>query len=449
MSFFNLSDNLKKIKETYLIWLFPMFLITCFILIGDNNSYKSVTVGQKKSETFVDNSDTSVTIGLNYYENPVTIDRDDDELSKNRYINDYIQTSAEIESLYAKYAMLMDRDNRRVLYEKNGYIKAPMASTTKIMTLLVTLENANLEDVVTVSEYAASMPDVQLNIRNGEQYRLIDLLYSLMLESHNDSAVAIAEHVGGSVEGFAKLMNDKAKELGAYDTNFVTPNGLDHEDHYTTAYDLALIASYAVTNSTFCEIIRTPSYTFHEQTTGRSFTVNNKDRFLTSYPGAIGIKTGFTGNAGYCFVGAVDIDDKHLVSVVLASGWPPHKTYKWKDTTKLMDYGVNNYTRKEVVSPETEFDKIPVIESIEGGEITPYAKEGVSLLLNENEIVTYKIQLPEIIMAPVKKDATIGSITIFIDGSEYKVLPLYTREGKRLLTYEYVLKRLVRKYFKL
>lgn len=355
--------------------------------------------------------------------------------------------NAEIDGLYAKYALLMDSDNGRVLYEKDGYSKAPMASTTKIMTLIVTLENANLDDIVEVSDYAASMPDVQLNIRSGEQYRLKDLLYSLMLESHNDSAVAIAEHVGGNVEGFAALMNEKAESLGAYNTHFVTPNGLDHEDHYTTAYDLALIASYAIKIPEFCEIVGTPSYTFHEQTTGRTFTVNNKDRFLTSYPGAIGIKTGFTGNAGYCFVGAVDRDGKHLVSVVLASGWPPHKMYKWQDTVKLMDYGINNYNLKEVLLPETEFDKIEVTDSIEGGTITAYAKDSVTLLLSDDEEISYDIKLPAKLKAPVKKDDTVGNVTICIDGVEYKVVLLYAKEGKRLRTFSYVLKQILKRYF--
>ena len=147
--------------------------------------------------------------------------------------------------LYARSAVLMDADTGRILFEKNGGEQLPMASTTKIMTLLVTLENADLEGEVAVSSYAASMPDVQLNIREGERYRLRDLCYSLMLESHNDTAVAIAEHVGGSVEGFASMMNQKARDLGCAHTYFITPNGLDAQDangvHSTTAADLAKI----------------------------------------------------------------------------------------------------------------------------------------------------------------------------------------------------------------
>ena len=173
-----------------------------------------------------------------------------------------VQTELPPLKLYAQGAVLMDAKSGRVLYSKNGEEQLPMASTTKIMTLIVTLERANLDDIVTVSSYAASMPNVQLHIREGEQYRLRDLLYSLMLESHNDSAVAIAEHVGGSVEEFAVLMNQKAQEIGCKDTWFITPNGLDAtaeysnavgekelKNHSTTAKDLARIMAYCVLES--------------------------------------------------------------------------------------------------------------------------------------------------------------------------------------------------------
>lgn len=417
MSFFN--DLKATFRDSYLLWGFSIFLIISCIGIQLLSPY--------------DNSPNQYQHMHNY----MAVDAD-------------VKSNGEkydIGTLYAKYALLMDADNGRVLYEKNGYAQAPMASTTKIMTLLVTLENANLDDVLTVSDYAASMPDVQLNIKSGEQYRIGDIVYSLMLESHNDSAVAIAEHVGGSVEGFATMMNEKASELGAYNTHFVTPNGLDSEGHYTTAYDLALITAYALKNPKFCEIIGTPTYSFHEQTSGRAFTVNNKDAFLTSYQGAIGVKTGFTGNAGYCFVGAVDRDGKHLISVVLASGWPPNKRYKWKDTARLMDYGINNYSAKEILASGTEFQQIPVERSIEGGAVTPYVKDGVSLLLRDDEAVTYDIKLPTNMIAPVGQDSTIGYVTVYIDGEEYKVLPLYVREEKRLLTYSYVLKCIFARYF--
>jgi len=253
--------------------------------------------------------------------------------------------------LYAGAAVLMDAMTGRVLYEKNGYEQKAMASTTKIMTCIVALEYGNLNELVTVSAYAASMPNVKLGVRNGEQFLLKDLLYSLMLESHNDVAVAIAEHVAGSVEAFAALMNQKARDIGAYNTNFVTPNGLDANGHYTTAADLALIGAYAIKNNKFVEITNTASYTFSNNAGTRSFNVNNKNSFLNQMDGAFGIKTGYTGQAGYCFVGALKRDGKVLVSVVLGSGWPPNKTNKWSDTKKLMNYGLSNYSYEVIFSP--------------------------------------------------------------------------------------------------
>ncbi len=357
------------------------------------------------------------------------------------------EENKEPSNLNAKYALLMDATNRRVLFEKSGYEQVPMASTTKIMTLLVALENGDLNDIVTVSKQAACMPDVQLNMNTGEQYILSDLLYSLMLESHNDTAVAIAEHIGGSVEGFAAMMNEKAKELGAYHTNFVTPNGLDAEGHCTTAYDLALIASYAIENELFLQIVQTPSHTFHEQTIGRCFTVNNKDRFLTSYDGAIGIKTGFTNDAGYCFVGAVDKDNKRFVSVVLACGWPPNKSFKWKDTTQLMDYGIEQFHSKEILKAGTSFQQIPVLDSIEDEAITPFVNDSIMLLLKEEEPVSFDVKLPTQLTAPVKKNETIGEIIVYVNDEKYQVLPLYSNDNRSKITYEYILKKIIFQYF--
>lgn len=357
-----------------------------------------------------------------------------------------LPTASEPDSLQAKYALLMDAENRRVLFEKNGYTEVPMASTTKIMTLLVALEHASPDEVVTVSAYAASMPEVHLGMKKGEQYRLCDLYYSLMLESHNDTAVAIAEHVGGSVDGFADLMNEKAAEIGAVHTHFVTPNGLDAEGHYTTAYDLALIASCALENEAFQEIIQTPAYSFQELNGKRSVSVVNKDLFLTSYEGALGIKTGFTGKAGYCFVGAARRGEKKFVSVVLASGWPPHKAYKWKDTTRLMDYGMNNYEPRQILKKHTVFQAVPVTDSIEQEAVPSYAEDEVTLLLREGEEVTTEAELPDKLQAPVRKHDQIGTLTVRIDGEIYRSLPLYAEEDRRRITFGYVLGQIIRRF---
>lgn len=186
--------------------------------------------------------------------------------------------------LYAKSAVLMDAKSGRVLYAKDGNQHMPNASTTKIMTCILAIEQGNPEDEVTISSYAASMPKVHLGMNAEDKFYLKDLLYSLMLESHNDSAVAVAEHIGGSVEGFADRMNQKAEELGCRDTYFITPNGLDAQDekgvHGTTAEDLSRIMSYCIKNKTFLEITRTASYCFSNVSGTRNYTCNNHNAFL-------------------------------------------------------------------------------------------------------------------------------------------------------------------------
>lgn len=263
---------------------------------------------------------------------------------------------AELQSLYAQSAVLIDAESGRVLFSKNGNEQKPMASTTKIMTCILALELGNMEDTATASSYAASMPQVHLGVSNGEEFRLKDLLYSLMLESHNDAAVVIAEHIGGSVEGFAALMNEKARELGCENTYFITPNGLDAQDetgeHSTTAEDLAHIMKYCIMDSPkkdeFLEITQTVSYTFTDLAGTRSFSCNNHNAFLRMMDGALSGKTGFTGKAGYCYVGALKRDGKTFIVALLACGWPNNKTYKWSDTKKLMTYGLENYEYRQV-----------------------------------------------------------------------------------------------------
>ena len=337
--------------------------------------------------------------------------------------------------LHAMSALLLDASNNRVLYEKDGFKEMPMASTTKIMTCIVTLENADLNDVVTVSSYAARMPDVQLNIRTGEQFYLRDLLYSLMLESHNDVAVAIAEHVGGSVEGFATMMNDKARELGCENTHFVTPNGLDAEGHYTTARDLAVIASYAIKNEKFIKVTNTSSYQFKEIKKGRGFSVSNKNRFLYMMEGAIGIKTGFTGDAGYCFVGAIKRTDKTLISVVLGCGWPPSKNLKWSDTKELMSYGIDYYKERQIFE-DVNFD--PVF--VKDGQVR-YEKlfmEGdLTLLMRDDETVHIEYDIPKVLQAPVGKNTIVGYANYYINSVPYWKLPIYTTESVDKINFKF------------
>ena len=373
--------------------------------------------------------------------------------------------------LYALSACLMDADSGRVLYDKNADEVRAMASTTKIMTLIVALEYANEDDIVTVSPYAASMPDVQLNIMAGEQYRLGDLYYAMMLESFNDVAVTIAEYIGECyalnqddrtantdikarsyddskkyVHTFAKLMNEKAKELGCENTYFITPNGLDAEDengkHSTTAKELAVIASYAIKNERFNDIIGTRQYSFCEVNGTRNCSAYNKDAFLNQMNGAFGIKTGFTGNAGYCFVGALKSDGRTFISVVLGSGWPSNRTYKWKDTRKLMEYGINNFFPRTVFSTIENYKDVMVKDGMEESTSTCIAGE-LSLILCDADDVRVVYELEDYIDAPVSAGDVVGKAIIYVNGQRMGSFPITAAAAVERANYMRYLKRLL------
>lgn len=366
--------------------------------------------------------------------------------------------------LYAKGAVLMDAKSGRVLYSKNGREVMPMASTTKILTCILALENSSPEDTITASAYAAGMPKVKLYMKEGEHYLLKDLLYSLMLESHNDTAVAIAEHIGGSVEGFAQMMNAKAKEIGCESSFFLTPNGLDAtvkatgQFHSTTAEDLAKIMAYCVTKSekkdAFLKITQTSGYTFTNQE-GRSFSCHNHNAFLNMMEGAISGKTGFTNRAGYCYVGALERDGRVFTVALLACGWPNHKTYKWSDTKKMMSYGIDNFHYKDVFKPITLPDLI-----VEDGipednspfheakvSLTLAEQEPLSLLLKESDCVTVETQLKRQIKAPVEKGRVAGQVVYKLNDEVVKSYPVLVTERIGKISYKWMLSYIARQYF--
>lgn len=358
-----------------------------------------------------------------------------------------VQAEGTPENLYARSAVLMDADTGRILFGKNDNEVMPMASTTKIMTLLVTLEHADLDEIVEVSARAASMPDVQLHIREGERYRLQDLCYSLMLESHNDSAVAIAEHVGGTVEGFAAMMNQKAKHLGCYHTYFITPNGLDAEDehgkHSTTARDLARIMRCCIKNETFLSITREPSWTFTDMDGNRSFTVQNKNAFLQMMEGALTGKTGFTNEAGYCYVGALERGEKRLITVVLACGWPNHKTWKWMDTKALMNYGLEDYHKETVGSDRMALEPVSVMDGQK--EKVEILTDAVleDFLLKEDDEFTMEVLVPDILKAPVQAGELVGSVAYYINGQIVDLFPVYTASEVKKIDLEWRLRQVI------
>ena len=395
----------------------------------------------------------------------------------------------EEEELYAKAAVLMDADSGRVLYGKNENEVLAMASTTKIMTCIIALENGNLSDVVEISSYAASMPEVKLGMKKGEKYRLEDLLYSLMLESHNDTAVAIAEHIGRemmqkdrvntcdsteeesktAVAAFVNVMNQKAEELGCRDTWFITPNGLDGEElveddagekslkyHQTTAAELARIMAYCITESAqaeqFLQITQTDSHSFGNDA-GRSFYCTNHNAFLTMMPGVLSGKTGFTTKAGYCYVGALEDDGRKYVVALLACGWPNNKTYKWADTRKLMEYGIEEYHYRsftDVMPAEVKWlSPLPVRDGqterldeqayveLKYSEDAVLEQEKMGLLMRNGEEIKVEYSVEKELQAPVREGQKVGEVRYIVDENIYYTEEIVTAHGVEVINWRW------------
>ncbi len=319
-------------------------------------------------------------------------------------------------AVVADGAILMDYATGRVLWSKNPTKPLSNASTTKIMTAMIVLENADLSDTVIVSKNASKAPEVKLFLKENEEVKLEDLMYALMLESSNDAAVAIAEHVAGTVEEFCKMMTDKAKELGCTDTIFETPNGLDKGEHHSTALDMAIITRYALGNEEFIKITNTKERSFSSNL--KSYQLNNKNKLLSTYEGGNGVKTGFTNKAGQCFVGAAKRDDMQLISVVLASGWGTSgKNQKWVDTKILLDYGFENYNYETIITKGDVAGQINV-EKTKTPTIDLVYEKGLMLPLREDEKNSIEItsKYEKNYLAPVEKNINLGKATVKING---------------------------------
>ena len=324
-------------------------------------------------------------------------------------------------SLNARAAVLMDADSGRILYGKNETMAFPMASTTKIMTLIVALEHNEPDQIVMASAGASAMPEVRLCVHEGERYRMEDLYYAMMLESFNDAAMMIAEGTVGSVENFAELMNEKAISLGCTQTYFITPNGLDAANekgvHSSTAEDMAKIMRYAIDNEDFLKITQTADYSFTDCDRKRSFEVHNKNVLLTMMDGVLSGKTGYTADAGYCYVCAVKKDDRTFIAALLGSGWPPHKGYKWSDVQTLLDYGDKNYRYQTIDISKGVPDRQVHVMNGEQDFATVRAKQtNYRFLLSSKDKVHVESVLPGQLEAPVEAGQSVGSIRIFVNG---------------------------------
>lgn len=344
------------------------------------------------------------------------------------------------ETLYARSAVLMDADSGRILFEKNGEERLANASTTKILTCILALEKGEPEETVTFSEEAVRQPEVHLGASKGEIFYLEDLLYSLMLESHNDTAVAVAEAISGSTAAFAEEMNQKAKEIGCTETHFVSPNGLDWEDedgpHETTAGDLARLLRYCIRQSPkkeeFLKITRTGEKSFSNLSGTRTYSCTNHNAFLSMMDGALTGKTGFTGKAGYCYTGALSDGDRTFIIALLACGWPNNKTYKWSDARALFSYGLSAYRYDRIELPGG-FGTVSVKEGVLPGQAIDGKAEVALLLAGEKEFrlllsgqdeVKWKVTLPKILEAPVMEGEQEGEAVLLLNGETIASCPV-------------------------
>lgn len=329
--------------------------------------------------------------------------------------------------LDATNAIVMDMKTGRVLYEKHAYVKKAMASTTKIMTAIITLEKGNLEEVVTVSKKAAGIWGSSINLKAGEQLKLGELLYGLMLKSGNDAAIAIAEHIGGSVEGFCEMMNQKALDLGAENTRFTSPHGLDMPDHYTTAYDLALITRYALNNPVFSKIVSTENINVG----GRA--MHNTNEMLGAYQGADGVKTGYTGQAGRCLVASATRDNRRLISVVLGS---PSRNARAQSSKNILDYAFNNYSEYTLLEADEIMGKVSVKKGIDDFVHTRATQKIVlPLRKDEYDAIQRQVDMKETINPPVAANIEVGKVHFILDGKVIAESPIVTCNDVRRKTF--------------
>ena len=328
---------------------------------------------------------------------------------------------SELPKTNSRRYIVYDRISKSMIIGKNEDIKSAMASTTKIMTTIVILEKADLNETVTVSAKAGGTGGSRLGLKKGDKASVRDLLYGLMLRSGNDAAVALAEHVGGSVKGFAELMNEKAIELGLTNTHFVTPHGLDDANHYTTALELAKLTDYAMDNETFAKIVGTKSTTIYINNQPRQ--INNTNELLGVLNGVVGVKTGFTNNAGRCLVTETKRNNMDIITIVLGADTKKDRT---KDSVNLIEYTFSKYKmynlEEQIIQ---EFNKWKNINEkriliIKGKTSNPKLALGeiekATIPICDNDKIEYSINALTEIEAPVEQWNVMGTLTVKING---------------------------------
>lgn len=337
--------------------------------------------------------------------------------------------------LNSRIGLIYDRASGRILYEKNGNKQTPMASTTKIMTAIVVVENSNLSDVVTIDSKSAGIGGSRLGLKKNDKITVNDLLYGLMLRSGNDAAVALAIYVGGSVEGFAELMNKKASELNLVNTHFVVPHGLDMDGHYTTAYELAKMADYALNMEKIKEIVSTKTYTV--TINGGSKVISNTNELLGNLYGVYGVKTGFTNGAGRCLVTSCKRDELDIITVVIGADTKKMRT---SDSMKLIEYAYKNYQMvniKEKVNEQFESWKqlnekrISINKGTKSSmkiELENIEYEKIAVENTKIDNINIEINAVYDWKAPVEEKEVIGNLKITIGDEIIDVLEIYNQE---------------------
>ena len=328
---------------------------------------------------------------------------------------------SELPKTNSRRYIVYDRISKSMIIGKNEDVKSAMASTTKIMTTIVILEKADLNEKVTVSAKAGGTGGSRLGLKRGDKTSVRDLLYGLMLRSGNDAAVALAEHVGGSVKGFAELMNEKASELGLTNTHFVTPHGLDDANHYTTALELAKLTDYAMDNETFAKIVGTKSTTIYINNQSRQ--INNTNELLGVLNGVVGVKTGFTNNAGRCLVTETKRNNMDIITIVLGADTKKDRT---KDSVNLIEYTFSKYKMYNLEERIIEeFNKWKNINEkriliTKGKQNNPKlalgAIEKATIPICDNDKIEYSINALTEVEAPVEQWNVMGTLTVKLNG---------------------------------
>ena len=350
---------------------------------------------------------------------------DDEEFEKSDNVSSFINTSSDIitePTINSRAAIVYDRNSGTILFGKNENEKRKMASTTKIMTAIVVIENSNLDDIVTISSKAAGTGGSRLGLHTNDKISVRDLVYGLMLCSGNDAAVALAEYVGNNISGFADLMNKKCTELNLSSTNFVTPHGLDNEEHYTTAYELAVITNYALKNNTFRNFVSTKNYTITINNHPKN--LSNTNELLGNLDGVYGVKTGFTNGANRCLVTSIKRNNLDLICIVLGADTKKDRT---KDSIELIEYAFNNFEPVNIKEKiQTEFNNWKLCNlsnlKIEKGisnniEISLEDLSYDFLPINSNHIndISIYIYCDTKLKAPLPSNSIIGYLTVSVN----------------------------------